>query len=59
MGGFFEAYAIDNEKEKCNIETLTKISHICDMQISRKSKTSRKRLNKRTKRSKKKSKSRR
>ena len=39
VGSFFEAYAIDNEKEKVNIDNLNQICDLMNIQISRKSKS--------------------
>lgn len=38
VGSFFEAYAIDNEKEKINIDNLNQICDLMNIQISRKNK---------------------
>ena len=38
VGSFFEAYAIDNTKEKINIENLNQICEFMNIQISRKNK---------------------
>ena len=39
VGSFFEAYAIDNEKEKINIDNLNQICDLMNIQISRKNKS--------------------
>jgi DNA mismatch repair protein MutS len=39
VGSFFEAYAIDNEKEKFNTENLNQICDLMNIQISRKNKS--------------------
>ena len=39
VGSFFEAYAIDNDKEKVNIDNLNQICDLMNIQISRKSKS--------------------
>ena len=36
VGSFFEAYAIDNDKEKINIDNLNQICDLMNIQISRK-----------------------
>ena len=38
VGSFFEAYAIDNETEKINVENLNQICDLMNIQISRKNK---------------------
>jgi DNA mismatch repair protein MutS len=38
VGSFFEAYAIDNDKEKINIDNLNQICDLMNIQISRKNK---------------------